>query len=101
MLQRETRRATRSRATCGPLLSGATTPRDVKRSICAMGHKWLWSESLGGFPSEAFLTSVDPLLAGVREKLDGEYCTSDAIAGRLDGAWAPRLGLTAGIPIPV
>ena len=28
-----------------------------------------------------FLVSVDPLLAGVREKLEGEYATSDQIAG--------------------
>ena len=50
---------------------------DVPRSVCAMGHKWLWSERLGGFPPEEFLVAVDPLLAGVRDKLDGEYRTSD------------------------
>jgi L-ribulokinase len=83
------------------VLSGATSPREVKRSVCAMGHKWLWSESLGGFPSEEFLTSVDPLLAGVRDKLAGDYRTSDAIAGHLETTWADRLGLKAGIPIPV
>src|SRR4029077_11752242 len=63
--------------------------------------KWLWIDSLGGFPSEEFLASVDPLLAGVRAKLDGDYRRSDAIAGHLDDAWAERLGLEAGIPIPV
>jgi L-ribulokinase len=83
------------------VLSGATRPSQVKRSVCAMGHKWLWSESLGGFPSEAFLTSVDPLLAGVRDKLAGEYLTSDRVSGHLTAAWASRLGLKAGIPIPV
>jgi L-ribulokinase len=83
------------------VLTGAKTPRDVKRSVCAMGHKWLWSDALGGFPDEKFLTSVDPLLAGVRDKLDGDYCTSDYLAGHLDEEWAKRLGLKAGIPIPV
>ncbi len=29
---------------------------NVPRSVCAMGHKWLWSESNGGLPSEEFLT---------------------------------------------
>jgi L-ribulokinase len=82
-------------------LCGAKTPRDVKRSACAMGHKWLWSDDLGGFPSEDFLTSVDPLLAGVRDKLDGEYRTSDAVAGHLTAEWAERLRLKPGIPIPV
>src|SRR5450755_4504601 len=49
-------------------LCGITDPKKVKRSICAMGHKWMWNRQLGGLPSEAFLTKVDPLLAGVREK---------------------------------
>jgi L-ribulokinase len=83
------------------VLTGVKDHREVARSVCAMGHKWLWSESLGGFPSEEFLRGVDPLLAGVREKLDGRYLTSDHVAGHLDAEWAERLGLRAGIPIPV
>lgn len=82
-------------------LCGITDPQKVKRSICAMGHKWLWNAKLGGLPSEEFLTKVDPLLAGVREKLDGEYATSETVAGRLSPQWAERLGLKPGIPIPV
>ncbi len=82
-------------------LCGITDAKKVKRSVCAMGHKWLWNRQLGGLPSEAFLIKVDPLLAGVREKLDGEYATSDQIAGALSPYWAQQLGLKAGIPIPV
>jgi L-ribulokinase len=82
-------------------LCGITDPKRVKRSVCAMGHKWLWNRELGGLPSEQFLTKVDPLFAGVREKLDGEYATSDAIAGTLSARWAELLVLKAGIPIPV
>jgi L-ribulokinase len=82
-------------------LCGITDPKKVKRSICAMGHKWLWNAKLGGLPPEAFLVKVDPLLAGVREKLDGEYATSEHIAGGLSPSWAEKLGLKAGIPIPV
>jgi L-ribulokinase len=82
-------------------LSGITEPKKVKRSICAMGHKWLWNAQLGGLPPESFLVTVDPLLQGVRDKLDGEYTTSDQIAGRLSPHWAEKLGLKAGIPIPV
>jgi L-ribulokinase len=82
-------------------LCGITDPRKVKRSVCAMGHKWLWNRQLGGLPPESFLVSVDPLLKGVRAKLDGEYATSDQIAGTLSAFWAEQLGLKAGIPIPV
>jgi L-ribulokinase len=82
-------------------LAGITDPKKVKRSICAMGHKWLWNPTLGGLPPEEFLVKVDPLLAGVRQKLDGEYVGSDQIAGTLSAFWAERLGLKPGIPIPV
>jgi L-ribulokinase len=82
-------------------LCGITDPKKVKRSVCAMGHKWLWNRQLGGLPPETFLVKVDPLLQGVREKLDGEYATSDQIAGTLSAPWADKLGLKAGIPIPV
>ena len=78
-----------------------TDPKLVKRSVCAMGHKWMWNASLGGLPPEGFLARVDPLLAGVRAKLEGEYATSDKIAGMLAPKWAKKLGLRAGIPIPV
>jgi L-ribulokinase len=82
-------------------LGGITEAHRVKRSVCAMGHKWMWNASLGGLPPESFLSNVDPLLAGVRAKLDGEYATSDQLAGRLAPQWAEKLGLRAGIPIPV
>lgn len=84
-------------------LAGITNPAQVKRSVCAMGHKWLWNRSLGGLPPESFLTKLDPLLAGVRARIDGDglYASSDQLAGHLSHEWAGRLGLKAGIPIPV
>ncbi|MGA8763441.1 MAG: ribulokinase [Candidatus Sulfotelmatobacter sp.] len=82
-------------------LCGVTDPSKAKRSICAMGHKWMWNAALGGLPPESFLTKVDPLLSGVRAKLDGEYATSDKLAGKLSPHWAEKLGLRPGIPIPV
>jgi L-ribulokinase len=82
-------------------LCGIRDERKVKRSVCAMGHKWMWHPDLGGLPPEEFLFKVDPLLAGVREKLQGAYETSDQIAGTLAPVWSEKLGLRAGIPIPV
>jgi L-ribulokinase len=82
-------------------LCGIRDPAQLPRSVCAMGHKWMWNAMLGGLPSEDFLAGVDPLLAGVRDGMSGRYGTSDSLAGELTGEWASRLGLRAGIPIPV
>jgi L-ribulokinase len=82
-------------------LCGITDPKDVKRSACAMGHKWMWSPRWGGYPAQEFLSEIDPLFDGVREKLASEVLTSDHLAGHLSRFWAEKLGLQAGIPIPV
>jgi L-ribulokinase len=82
-------------------LSGVRNASQLKRSVCAMGHKWMWNPKWGGLPPEEFLVAVDPLFAGVRAKIGGEYETSDRVAGHLTPQWAEKLGLSAGIPIPV
>jgi L-ribulokinase len=82
-------------------LGGVTAVSELKRSVCAMGHKWMWNPKWGGLPPEDFLVAVDPLLAGVRAKLGGQYLTSDHLGGHLSAKWAEALGLCAGIPIPV
>jgi L-ribulokinase len=82
-------------------LAGITDAIQVKRSVCAMGHKWLWNPKWGGLPPQEFLSKLDPLFDGIREKLAGEYLTSDRIAGYLSPQWADAMGLKAGIPIPV
>jgi L-ribulokinase len=82
-------------------LCGITDPNAVKRSACAMGHKWLWNPKWGGYPPQAFLSEVDPAFDGVREKLASDVLTSNHLAGHLSAEWADKLGLKAGIPIPV
>jgi L-ribulokinase len=83
------------------VLCGITDLSAIPRSVCAMGHKWMWNSALGGLPPQEFLASLDPALGGVRAQLSGRYATSDQIAGHLSPAWAEKLGLRAGIPIPV
>jgi L-ribulokinase len=82
-------------------LAGITDAKQVKRSVCAMGHKWLWNPKWGGLPPQEFLSKLDPLFDGIRERFDGDYETSDKIAGHLALKWAEAMGLKAGIPIPV
>jgi len=83
------------------VLCGITDVAQVPRSVCAMGHKWLWHAESGGLPPEEFLVAVDERLRGVRALLGGRYLTSDQLAGKLSAEWAAKLGLAAGIPVPV
>ncbi len=82
-------------------LCGITDAKQAKRSVCAMGHKWMWNPKWDGLPSQAFLSKLDPLFEGIREKLGGSYETSNNLAGHLSPKWAEAMGLRAGIPIPV
>ncbi len=82
-------------------LAGVRDPALARRSACAMGHKWLWNPRWGGLPPQLFFSKLDPLLDRVRARFAGEYLTSDRLAGRLAPEWAAKLGLRAGIPIPV
>jgi L-ribulokinase len=82
-------------------LCGVHDAHAVKRSVCAMGHKWLWNPKWGGLPPQEFLSKLDPLFDGLRAKLDGEYLTSDHLAGHLSAEWAAEMGLRSGIPVPV
>jgi len=83
------------------LLTGATDPLTLKRSRCAAGHKAMWHPDWGGLPPAEFLGRLDPLLAGLRERLYTETYTSDVRAGGLSPEWAARLGLPEGTAIAV
>lgn len=81
-------------------LCGIDSIEDFPRSVCAMGHKWMWGERWGGLPPQEFLSHVDPLLDGINARLGGRWGHSLQQAGRLSDYWAGRMGLSAGIPIP-
>lgn len=83
------------------LITGNTLPKEIKRSRCAAGHKAMWHTDWRGLPSEEFLTALDPLLSGYRERLYSETFTSDVCAGNLSLEWAERLGLTTNVKVGV
>lgn len=83
------------------VLTGHTDPLTIRRSRCAAGHKAMWHESWGGLPSEAFLSRLDPRLAGMRERLYTETFTSDFVAGTLSEEWSERLGIRERVPVAV
>ncbi len=83
------------------LITGNTNPHEICRSRCASGHKAMWLEQWGGLPSEEFLTALDPVLVGYRERLYHETCPSDKKVGNLTEEWAQRLGLTTNVAVAV
>ncbi len=83
------------------ILTGNTNPKTLKRSRCAAGHKAMWHEAFNGLPSEEFLTELDPLLGGLRERLYKETFTCDVSAGTLTQEWAAKLGLPSSVVVGV
>lgn len=81
-------------------LCGITDPADMPRSVCAMGHKWMWGDAWGGLPPQEMLSAVDPLLDGINKKIGGRWGHSLQRAGTLSADWAERTGLKPGIPLP-
>ncbi|SDG66310.1 ribulokinase [Mucilaginibacter sp. P19] len=79
------------------LLTGGTDVKAIKRGRCSAGHKALWAEEFNGLPPEEFFVSLDPILAGFRDKLyEGTY-TADEAAGNLSAEWAEILGLSTDV----
>ncbi len=83
------------------LITDKTDPSVIYRSRCASGHKAMWLEKWGGLPSEKFLTTLDPLLAGYRQRLYTDTYPSDKKVGNLTEEWAGRLGLTTHVAVAV
>jgi L-ribulokinase len=83
------------------ILTGNTNPLSMKRSRCAAGHKAMWHEEFEGLPSEEFFTKLDPLLAGLRERLFRNTYTSDESMGKISSEWAGKLGLSTNVVIGV
>ncbi|MGV3664072.1 MAG: ribulokinase [Prosthecobacter sp.] len=83
------------------VLAGDTNPLTLKRSVCAAGHKAMFSTEWGGLPDKEFLAKLDPALADLRDRLYSEAHTTDTKAGSLCAEWAARLGLKEGTAICV
>ena len=79
------------------LLTGVQSAKEIVRSRCACGHKTMWHPKWNGLPSEEFLTTLDPLLAGFRDRLFSETETADKPVGKLTPEWAERLGLSTDV----
>jgi L-ribulokinase len=83
------------------LLSGGKDIDQLKRGVCAAGHKALWATEFGGLPPDDFFSSIDSLLTGFTSRLFKETFTSDQAVGALCDEWAERLGLSTKVLIGV
>ncbi|HUQ66483.1 MAG TPA: ribulokinase [Flavitalea sp.] len=83
------------------LLTGGTDVKKMKWSVCAAGHKALWSEHFGGFPSNNFFTSIDPVLDGVVSRMPDKTYSANEPAGTISKEWSKRLGLPEDIIVGV
>ena len=83
------------------LLTGILKPEEVKRSRCAAGHKCLWAEEWGGYPSNEFLSTLDPQLAIIKDHLSDKTYTNEKEVGTLSSEWAEKLGLSTDVVISV
>jgi len=81
------------------LLTGDTNPLQLKRSRCAAGHKAMWHDDFNGLPDEKFLTKLDPVLSGIRERLFSKTFACDTKIGNLSEEWAKRLGLSTDVAV--
>ncbi len=75
--------------------------KNPARSICAAGHKAMYSDEWNGLPDKEFLGKLDPALASLRDRLYSKAVPSDQLAGRLSMEWAHKLGLQPGIAVAV
>ncbi|UPZ35365.1 ribulokinase [Sphingobacterium sp. PCS056] len=83
------------------LLTGGTHAQDIKRSVCAAGHKSLWAADFGGLPPNQFFAELDPVLDGLVDRLFSNTYTSAQSAGTLSEEWANRLGLSTDVVVGV
>jgi L-ribulokinase len=83
------------------VLTGTDHPSKIKRCRCAAGHKAMFNDRWGGYPSRDFLIKLDPRLAKLSGTLPSKTYTIDEKAGDLTSQWAKKLGLPTGIPVAI
>jgi L-ribulokinase len=83
------------------ILVGDTTPGNLKRSVCAAGHKAMYNKDWGGFPDAELLKALSPELADFRWRMGEDAFRSDEKVGSLSSDWAERLGLSTETAVAV
>lgn len=83
------------------LLCSITDQTQIKRSICAAGHKAMFHPEWNGYPDSEFLEKLDPALVKLRSTLpDTAYAVGETV-GTLCDEWSGKLGISEGLPVSV
>lgn len=83
------------------MLVGVTRADDIKRGICAAGHKAMFNEDWGGFPDPQFFESLSTGLGKLRKRISPSTFSAEERAGYLSEEWAKKLGLSARVSVAV
>jgi L-ribulokinase len=83
------------------VLTGDTKPQNLKRSICAAGHKAMYNGQWGGLPESNFLEKLSPRLGELRDRINYKAFPSEEKVGFLSKEWADKLGLTTNVSVAV
>ncbi len=83
------------------LLTGGTDVKQIKRSVCAAGHKALWATEFGGLPPQSFFSSLDAVLDNCTNIAFANTFPADQSVGNLSPLWAQKLGLSTNVLIGV
>jgi len=83
------------------VLVGDTKPDNLKRSICAAGHKAMYNNQWGGLPDPKFLEKLSPDLAELRNRIINKAYSAEERVGYLSKEWADKLGLSTKVSVAV
>jgi len=83
------------------VLAGNTNPSEIKRSVCAAGHKAMFNASWNGLPDKEFLESLSKGLSSLRDRLYNDSFSAEHLAGYLSKEWADKLGLSTNVAVAV
>ncbi len=81
------------------VLAGITDADQVRRNVCAAGHKGLYNEEWGGYPDAEFIGALHPDLIRILDTLPEKTYSIEYTAGRLSEEWAKEFNMPEGIPI--
>ena len=83
------------------VLVGDTKPENIKRGICAAGHKAMFNDEWGGLPDLNFIEKLSPFLVKLRERIINKTYPTEERAGYLSKEWANKLGLSTKVSVAV